>query len=66
MNEEQINKEQSKAEMEDIFVPKWTNAQKCPLCGQLGMCEWSESSTARMCQNCKHIEDRDYIEKKIK
>lgn len=40
------------------FIPKWSNAEECPMCHELGMCKWENLSTARMCQNCKYIEER--------
>ena len=43
---------------EKKFEPQWNNAQVCPKCKELGMSVWQESSTARMCANCKFIEER--------
>lgn len=51
-----------KAEMEDfypIFIPVYINAEVCKLCGERGMPKWEKSSTARMCSNCKYVEEKN-------
>ncbi len=47
---------------EKQFVPRWDRSDKCPACGELGMCQWQPTSTGRRCANCGHIEDRQTTE----
>jgi len=34
----------------------------CPKCGQRAMPNWDSLSTARCCQNCGHVEERELVE----
>ena len=43
------------------FTPVWANAETCPSCGEKGMPAWQESSTARRCANCGHVEERNAV-----
>lgn len=40
------------------FVPRWSNAEECPVCHELGMPQWQETSTARMCACCKYVQEK--------
>ena len=47
--------------MTSNFVPLWQNAEECPNCREKGMAPWQETSTARCCANCGHVEERNAV-----
>lgn len=51
--------------MTSNFVPLWQNAEECPNCREKGMPPWQESSTARRCANCGHVEERNAVKARV-
>lgn len=47
------------------FVTLWVGAEVCLICREKGMPPWQESSTARRCANCGHVEERHADKKNI-
>lgn len=45
--------------MPSDFTALWVDAEECPNCHEKGMPKWQESSTARRCSNCGHVEERN-------